>query len=82
MVELGDRQAAENQRFGEAAARTATDLVVVGQTNAAALVSGARLGSAHILRVPTREVAVSWVRGQVGAGDVVLYENDLPDHFP
>jgi len=25
---------------------------------------------------------VAWVSGQVGPGDVVLYENDLPDHFP
>jgi len=82
MVELGDRQAAENTRFAQAAAEVATDIVVVGQTNAAALVAGARLGSARILRVPTREVAVAWVRGQVGTGDVVLYENDLPDHFP
>jgi len=25
---------------------------------------------------------VAWVAEQVGPGDVVLYENDLPDHFP
>jgi hypothetical protein len=30
----------------------------------------------------TREDAVRWVRAQLAAGDVVLYENDLPDHYP
>ncbi|WP_420435958.1 Mur ligase family protein [Candidatus Poriferisodalis sp.] len=28
------------------------------------------------------ESAVSWVRTHLGAGDAVLYENDLPDHYP
>jgi UDP-N-acetylmuramoyl-tripeptide--D-alanyl-D-alanine ligase len=82
MVELGPRQEDENTRFGGEAARIATDLVVVGQTNAAALLTGASGGPARVVRVPTREHAVAWVSGQVGAGDVVLYENDLPDHFP
>jgi hypothetical protein len=35
-----------------------------------------------LVRVPTREQAVAWVADQVGPGDAVLYENDLPDHFP
>jgi UDP-N-acetylmuramoyl-tripeptide--D-alanyl-D-alanine ligase len=34
------------------------------------------------LAVPTREDAVAWVRSHLSAGDVVLYENDLPDHYP
>jgi len=25
---------------------------------------------------------VEWVRSQLGPGDAVLYENDLPDHYP
>jgi UDP-N-acetylmuramoyl-tripeptide--D-alanyl-D-alanine ligase len=84
MVELGDRQDAENARFAEEAAHTATDLVIVGHTNAAGLLAGARQGGAgaDVLRVATRDQAVAWVAEQVGPGDVVLYENDLPDHFP
>ena len=27
-------------------------------------------------------VAVEWVRATLTDGDVVLYENDLPDHYP
>src|SRR5262249_4120536 len=84
MVELGDRQQLENARFAEAAAKLATDLVIVGQTNATGLLAGAaRAGSkAQVVRVATREQAVAWVTQRVGPGDVVLYENDLPDHYP
>ena len=32
--------------------------------------------------VGTRDEAVAWVRGHLGPGDAVLYENDLPDHYP
>jgi UDP-N-acetylmuramoyl-tripeptide--D-alanyl-D-alanine ligase len=82
MVELGDRQADENRRFAEDAAGIATDVVIVGQSNAPALLAGARAGKARVVRVQNREQAVHWVSEQIGPGDVVLYENDLPDHFP
>jgi UDP-N-acetylmuramoyl-tripeptide--D-alanyl-D-alanine ligase len=32
--------------------------------------------------VDRREEAVAWVREHLGARDIVLYENDLPDHYP
>ena len=45
------------------------------------------LGSDHaplarVVVVADRDEAVSWVRDHLGEGDTVLYENDLPDHFP
>jgi UDP-N-acetylmuramoyl-tripeptide--D-alanyl-D-alanine ligase len=84
MVELGDRQDGENARFAEEAVRAATDFVIVGHTNAAGLLAGARRGrpKAEVVRAATRDEAVAWVTKRVGPGDVVLYENDLPDHFP
>ncbi len=98
MVELGRRQAEENERFAVDASRIATDVVVVGRTNRGALVRGARgtgppAGSndavrttarttARTITVADRQHAVQWVRDHLGAGDVVLYENDLPDHYP
>ncbi len=82
MVELGDRQASENTRFATAAATVATDVLVVGRTNAPALLAGASAGPAQVVLMPSRERAVEWVAHHVGPGDVVLYENDLPDHFP
>jgi UDP-N-acetylmuramoyl-tripeptide--D-alanyl-D-alanine ligase len=82
MVELGSRQRTENEAFAGAAADLASAVVVVGRTNAAALTRGARTGGATVVRVPTRERAVEWVRLTLGTGDAVLYENDLPDHYP
>lgn len=32
--------------------------------------------------MPNRDEAVRWVRSKLTAGDAVLYENDLPDHYP
>jgi UDP-N-acetylmuramoyl-tripeptide--D-alanyl-D-alanine ligase len=82
MVELGDRQAEENHLFAEEAAATATHILIVGSTNRKALVAGAHGGSASVRLVETHEDAVEWVRANTGPGDVVLYENQLPDHYP
>ncbi|HEX2038126.1 MAG TPA: UDP-N-acetylmuramoyl-tripeptide--D-alanyl-D-alanine ligase [Acidimicrobiales bacterium] len=78
MVELGARQFEENRAFAEAAAAVATHLLVVGHTNRAALA----VAGTEVLFVETREEAVAWVREHLREGDVVLYENDLPDHYP
>ncbi len=85
MVELGSRQAVENRRFAAACATVATDLVVVGRTNRGALVAGASsVPGSHLAVQPVarRDQAVAWVRQNLGPGDAVLYENDLPDHYP
>ncbi|MBA2253929.1 MAG: hypothetical protein H0W07_02280 [Chloroflexi bacterium] len=83
MIELGPLQHEENARFARAAAtEVATDLVIVSRTNRAALLEGARGGAAQVRVVARREQAVEWVRATLGAGDAVLYENDLPDHYP
>jgi UDP-N-acetylmuramoyl-tripeptide--D-alanyl-D-alanine ligase len=37
--------------------------------------------AARVVLVGSRDEAVSWVKAHLGEGDVVLYENDLPDHF-
>jgi UDP-N-acetylmuramoyl-tripeptide--D-alanyl-D-alanine ligase len=83
MVELGPLQFDANRAFAGAAAAVATDVVVVGRTNRKALVQGVRAYSSAVrLRsVKNREAAVAIVRDELGDGDVVLYENDLPDHF-
>lgn len=82
MVELGGLQYEENRRFATSAGAVATELVVVGRTNSKALVAGARAGGLEPKCVPDRAAAVSWVLARTGPGDVVLYENDLPDHYP
>ena len=82
MVELGHLQAEENRRFAAAAAEVADDVVVVKRTNRKALLEGAAPGSATVHEFPDREAAVAWVRANLGEGDAVLYENDLPGHYP
>jgi UDP-N-acetylmuramoyl-tripeptide--D-alanyl-D-alanine ligase len=87
MVELGPRQAEENGGFAARVAEVATDLVVVGRTNRRALLRGvpppsSSGGAPRIVVVRTRPEATAWVRDHLEHGDVVLYENDLPDHYP
>ncbi len=81
MVELGRRQVAENEELARAACEVASTVVVVGLTNRRALLRGvAGLRPAVVVR--TRDEAVAWVRSNLVRGDAVLYENDLPDHYP
>jgi UDP-N-acetylmuramoyl-tripeptide--D-alanyl-D-alanine ligase len=82
IVELGSRQFDENRGLGEAAGKVADTVVIVGATNRSALRSGTRQTGCETLEVRRREDAVAWVRTRAGRGDVVLYENDLPDHYP
>jgi UDP-N-acetylmuramoyl-tripeptide--D-alanyl-D-alanine ligase len=82
MVELGPRQSHENEEFAAAAAALVDNIVIVGSTNRAALLRGSANGAASVTVVASRDEAVSWVREHLGPGDAVLYENDLPDHYP
>jgi UDP-N-acetylmuramoyl-tripeptide--D-alanyl-D-alanine ligase len=82
MVELGPAQAEENQSFAEEAAARVDHLVLVGKTNRGALQQGSANGKASVTVVDSRDEAVEWARANLGPGDAVLYENDLPDHYP
>jgi UDP-N-acetylmuramoyl-tripeptide--D-alanyl-D-alanine ligase len=81
MVELGPRQAEENERFAAAASELATEFVIIGSTNRKALQAGAHQGRARVVVVDDRARATAWVKENTGPEDVVLFENDLPDHF-
>lgn len=82
MVELGPQQSVENRAFAAAAAEIAEYLLIVGRTNRRPLLEGADGGVAAVSVVADRTEAVEWVRANLGPGDAVLYENDLPDHYP
>lgn len=82
MVELGPVQDKENRAFASAASEMADHLLIVGNTNRVALIEGSAEGRASVSVMNSREDAVEWVRGNLGPGDAVLYENDLPDHYP
>ena len=82
MVELGSVQRQRNFEFAASIAAEGGRLLAVGRTNRAALVSGAG-GSEHpVLVYDRREGAVKAALDLAGERGVILYENDLPDHYP
>jgi len=85
MVELGDRQWRENKEFGAVLAQHDLDLVVlVGAEQTAPIQEGLAEAGFPEDRV---HVSASLAEAQevlkrtLGPGDVVLYENDLPDQY-
>jgi UDP-N-acetylmuramoyl-tripeptide--D-alanyl-D-alanine ligase len=82
MVELGSVQAARNTAFGAAIAAHQGHLFAVARTNREALTAGAKGGRFPVRTFDTREEAVAAALDQAGDRGVILYENDLPDHYP
>lgn len=82
MVELGDRQEAENVEFARLVVESGGELAIVGRTNRTALRRGASAVGGIVIEVSSRDAAREWVRLNLSAGDGVLWENDLPDHYP
>lgn len=81
IVELGELQGEANRTFGEHAGRVSDVLIVVGRLNRDAIVAGAERGDAEVVVVDRLEEATQRLAGLVGPGDVVLFENDLPDQY-
>jgi UDP-N-acetylmuramoyl-tripeptide--D-alanyl-D-alanine ligase len=79
MVELGPVQHERNRQLAELATELGGHLVAVGLTNRRALVDG---GGENTTTFLTRNQAVRFVTQSAGELDVILYENDLPDHYP
>ncbi len=84
MVELAERHAEENQRLGELAAASATDVILVGAERTAPIrdgLLGAGFPSGRLHTVETLREAVTWYEGNLQAGDTVMFLNDLPDTY-
>lgn len=62
--------------------RPATEASEVAGVRKVARAPGSPEELVEVLLAPTREAAVGWVCANLGPGDAVLYENDLPDHYP
>ena len=86
MVELGPVQAERNRAFGAAIGAANGLLFAVARTNRAALLAGyestATSEAPGAMAVLTREQAVRQAVEAAGDRGVILYENDLPDHYP
>ena len=84
MIELGDKQVAYNKRLGEQMAQAADYVMVVGTYNRDAILSGLAEGGMpeeKIFIADSFAIAQARLVQIARAGDVVLYENDLPDTF-
>lgn len=86
MVELGPVQVERNRAFGAAIGAVNGLLFAVARTNRAALLAGyastATSEAPGAVAVTTREQAVRQAVKAAGDRGVILYENDLPDHYP
>lgn len=84
MIELGDKQVEYNKRLGVQMASAADYVMVVGTYNRDAILSGLAEGGMpeeKIFVADSFAIAQARLVQIARAGDVVLYENDLPDTF-
>lgn len=79
MVELGPVQFERNRELARAVTDAGGTLMIVGRTNRKALLAGAG-NNADVFE--GRADAVSAALRVAGDKGVILYENDLPDHYP
>jgi UDP-N-acetylmuramoyl-tripeptide--D-alanyl-D-alanine ligase len=84
MVELGAEQDARNEELGAKAAATCDYVILVGLNQTAAIrrgLDGAGFAADHAVPVRNLNDGLEALKGIVRAGDVVLFENDLPDLY-
>ncbi len=84
MIELGAMHEEENRKLGLLAAQHATDIILVGKTQTAPIVEAIKSTSFDLSRlhvVDTLKESVDWYQRNLGAGDAVLFLNDLPDTY-
>ncbi|WP_403023798.1 Mur ligase family protein [Salinibacterium sp. GXW1014] len=82
MVELGPVQFERNRAFAASVTARGGRLLIVGRTNRAALLAGSAGAEHPSLVFDRREDAVQVALDQAADRGVILYENDLPDHYP
>jgi UDP-N-acetylmuramoyl-tripeptide--D-alanyl-D-alanine ligase len=84
MVELGEREEIENERFGAAAAAVCDVVVLVGEEQTAPVrrgLEGAGFEAGSLRVVADSGGAQQLLAESSRAGDVILFENDLPDLY-
>lgn len=84
MIELGDKQKEYNHQFGVQMSSAADYVMVVGTYNREAILAGLEEGGmdeSKIFLAESFTMAQARLMQIARAGDVVLYENDLPDTF-
>ena len=83
-VEMGDSQYRNNKELGGNIASAADIAIVVNRVNREAIVAGlseAGFAIERIIQTDSFAEASAYLATTMRAGDVILYENDLPDSF-
>lgn len=80
-VELGPRQYEECVKLGRKAAECADILIVVNRLNRKAIMEGAEAMGERAEAVDSLSEAAARTAALSRPGDIILYENDLPDTF-
>lgn len=84
MIELGEQTFELNAQLGDVIARNADIAIIVGHYNRDAIVEGLRrsgMPEERVRLVDSFAEAQTVLQPMLKAGDIVLYENDLPDTF-
>ena len=84
MVELGEKEADFNREFGRDMASAADVCVLIGKKHTLPIQEGllaAGYPPADMHVFSSLSEATGWLQGFMRAGDFILYENDLPDHY-
>ena len=84
MVELGGQEYEMNREFGAAMAGCCDTAVLVGRKRSEAIVQGLTengFPKESVRIVASLEEATALMNEITGAGDTVLFENDLPDNY-
>ncbi|MBR4038645.1 MAG: UDP-N-acetylmuramoyl-tripeptide--D-alanyl-D-alanine ligase [Clostridia bacterium] len=84
MVELGGEEAQFNREFGEQMAESVDIAILVGRKHTQPIIDGLTAkgfpeDKIHV--VSSLEESTKVLHAMMQAGDVVLYENDLPDNY-
>ena len=82
MVELGPEQFSYNYEFAHIASEVIDEALIVGFTNKGPLMLAFDENKIPVKYFKNRDLAVSYLNSVVKDNDVVLFENDLPDHHP
>lgn len=84
MVELGDMEEEENYKIGKEIAKVCDYTILVGKKRTEPIVRGLRdenYSAERLIVVNTLAQATAQLGNITSAGDVVLFENDLPDSY-
>ena len=84
MVELGEKEYEENKKLGEHAADVCDLVILVGPTRTIPILDGLKAAAypkQQIIVALNLEEVKQHLATRVQPGDIVLFENDLPDNY-